>query len=57
MSTVAVVSFLVLAHNPFAYLRDVTDKLAHGWLQSRLDELLPGQWSPDAVTLDCTPAR
>ena len=29
-----------------AYLRDVLGKLASGWLDSRLDELLPENWSP-----------
>ena len=32
--------------NAFAYLTDVLRKLASGWLQTRLDELLPENWSP-----------
>ncbi|MBI3204800.1 MAG: IS66 family transposase [Myxococcales bacterium] len=31
---------------PLAYLTDVLRKLAGGWLQSRIEELLPGRWSP-----------
>ena len=31
------------------YLRDVLEKLASGWLMSRLDELLPANWSPPAA--------
>jgi len=30
--------------NPWLYLRDVLQKLASGWLHSRIDELLPHQW-------------
>ena len=32
--------------DPFAYLVDVLRKLAGGWKQSRLDELLPENWQP-----------
>lgn len=31
---------------PWAYLRDVMQRIAEGWPQSRLDELLPPNWSP-----------
>jgi hypothetical protein len=31
--------------DPFAYLRDVLEKLSHGWPQSRLRELLPDAWA------------
>ena len=31
--------------DPWAYLQDVLTKLANGWLQSRLDELLPPNWA------------
>ena len=30
---------------PLAYLTDVLRKLAGGWLQSRIEELLPGRWT------------
>jgi transposase len=30
--------------DPWAYLRDVLDKLSRDWPQSRIDELLPQQW-------------
>jgi len=30
--------------DPWAYLRDVLDKLSHNWPHSRLDELLPQPW-------------
>jgi transposase len=30
---------------PWAYLRDVLEKLAGGWLNRRLDELLPHRWA------------
>jgi len=30
--------------DPFAYLRDVLDKIANGWSAKRIDELLPQQW-------------
>jgi len=29
---------------PWAYLRDVLDKLSRDWPQSRIDELLRPQW-------------
>src|SRR5438034_10092038 len=34
-------------HNvdPWAYVRDVLEKLAEGWKQSRIDELLPPAWA------------
>jgi transposase len=32
--------------NPDAYLTDVFSKIAHGWPNSRLDELLPHRWTP-----------
>ena len=36
-------------HEPYAYLRDVLDKLGRGWPQKQLDELLPDRWAlPDA---------
>jgi len=31
--------------DPWAYLQDVLTKLADGWLQSRVDELLPPNWA------------
>ncbi len=31
---------------PFAYMRDVLDRLAKGWPASRLSELLPEHWAP-----------
>jgi transposase len=34
---------------PFPYLADVLRKLASGWPNSRLDELLPENWSPATV--------
>ncbi|MBM4028149.1 MAG: IS66 family transposase [Planctomycetes bacterium] len=34
---------------PLAYLTDVLRKLAAGWPQSRLDELLPDRWQPATV--------
>lgn len=33
---------------PWAYLRDVMQRIAEGWPKRRLDELLPPNWSPDA---------
>lgn len=30
--------------DPFAYLRDVLEKLSRDWPQSRLRELLPDAW-------------
>ena len=33
-------------HEPYAYLRDVLDKLGRGWPQKQLDELLPDRWAP-----------
>jgi len=40
-------SAMLCGHEPFAYLRDVIDRIAQGWRQARLDELLPSRWSPD----------
>lgn len=31
---------------PFAYLKDVLERLSEGWSQARLDELLPWNWKP-----------
>ena len=31
--------------NPWAYLRDVIEKLQAGWPKDRLDELLPDAWA------------
>ncbi len=31
---------------PFAYMRDVLDRLSRGWPASRIDELLPQNWRP-----------
>jgi hypothetical protein len=36
--------------DPLAYLTDILPKLAGGWPQSRIDELLPGNWQPAAAT-------
>jgi transposase len=35
---------------PLAYLIDVLPKIAGGWHQSRIDELLPGNWQPATPT-------
>jgi transposase len=35
--------------DPSAYLRDVLRKIADGWPQTRLDELLPDRWAPPAA--------
>jgi len=32
---------------PLPYLTDVLNKLAAGWPDDRLDELLPDRWHPD----------
>lgn len=32
--------------DPFAYMRDVLDRLSKGWPASRLSELLPENWTP-----------
>lgn len=40
--------------NPRAYLEDVLEKLASGWPQQRLEELLPGAWA--AARAEPTPA-
>jgi transposase len=36
--------------DPLAYLTNILPKLAGGWPQSRIDELLPGNWEPAAAT-------
>ena len=36
---------------PLAYLTEVLAKLAGGWPQSRIDELLPGNWPAPGATL------
>ena len=36
--------------SPLAYLTDVLRKLAAGWPQSRIDELLPGNWQAATAT-------
>ena len=33
--------------DPWAYTRDVLEKLAGGWKQSRIDELLPPAWAAE----------
>ena len=38
-------SCLTRGIDPYAYLTDVLQKLAEGWPQSRIDELLPGNWA------------
>ncbi len=32
--------------DPWAYTQDVLQKLADGWMQSRIEELLPPSWAP-----------
>lgn len=39
---------------PFAYVRDVLDRLSKGWLNSRLSELLPENWKPEEPPTDST---
>lgn len=34
--------------NTGAYLTDAFFKIAHGWPNDRLDELLPHRWAPSA---------
>jgi transposase len=34
--------------NPQRYLTDLLTKLANGWQQSRIDELMPWCWAADA---------
>lgn len=48
---------------PYAYLRDVLDKIGSGWLNSRLDELMPDRWGreqgiapPELVLTELTEA-
>ena len=49
----ALVGFLTLVvncqrngFNPYDYIADILRKIARGWPQSRLDELLPHNWDP-----------
>jgi transposase len=35
--------------DPFAYLKDVLERMANGHPMSRLDDLLPWNWSPPAI--------
>jgi transposase len=48
-----VASFLTTAKlnnvEPFAYLKDVLERLSEGWSQARLDELLPWNWKPTST--------
>ena len=34
---------------PYAYLRDVLERMVEGYPMSRLDDLLPWNWSPSSV--------
>jgi hypothetical protein len=34
---------------PYAYLKDVLERMTHGHPMSRLDDLLPWNWTPTAV--------
>ncbi len=34
---------------PYAYLKDVLDRMTHGHPMSRLDDLLPWNWTPTSV--------
>jgi hypothetical protein len=34
---------------PFAYLKDVLERMSGGYPMSRLDELLPWNWGPNSV--------
>lgn len=43
--------------DPYAYVLDVLRKLAAGWPMSRIDELLPDAWRPDAATAAATAAE
>lgn len=43
-------SAVLHGHEPWAYLSDVLAKLAAGWPQRRLDELLPDRWTPASAT-------
>lgn len=36
-------------HDRYAYLASVIERISIGWPQSRLDELLPSNWQPDAM--------
>lgn len=35
---------------PWAYLKDVLERMSHGHPMSRIDELLPWNWSPPAAS-------
>ncbi len=35
---------------PFAYLRDILERMVNGYPASRLAELLPWNWNPDVNT-------
>jgi len=39
-------SAVLHGHEPWAYMSDVLTKLAAGWPQRRLHELLPDRWTP-----------
>ncbi|MBX7135173.1 MAG: transposase domain-containing protein, partial [Fimbriimonadaceae bacterium] len=39
-------SAVLHGHEPWAYMSDVLAKLAAGWPQRRLHELLPDRWTP-----------
>jgi hypothetical protein len=34
---------------PFGYLKDVLQRLSHGYPMSRLDDLLPWNWTPSVA--------
>ena len=34
---------------PYAYLKDVLERMTHGHPMSRLDDLLPWNWTPTSV--------
>jgi len=36
-------------HEPYAYLKDVLERMTNGHPVSRLDELLPWNWIPPAL--------
>lgn len=42
-------SAVLHGHDPWAYLYDVLQKLAAGWPQRKLDELLPHRWSASHI--------
>ncbi|WP_395825494.1 transposase domain-containing protein [Archangium minus] len=41
---------------PWAYLADVLEKLAQGWPQRRLEELLPPMWKAARAAASQTPS-